>query len=90
MDFISISLKTGDPFFTYIATNAPHGPFDDVPNKLYEEYKNTDLSLLLVSPLPEKRREVEFDKLARIAAMITNIDENDGAASGGCDAEMSR
>lgn len=76
MDFVSSSVEAGEPFFTYIATNAPHGPFDDVPRKLYEQYKNTDLSSLLVSPLPEKRREAEFDKLARIAAMITNIDEN--------------
>ncbi|TWU44785.1 Arylsulfatase precursor [Rubripirellula tenax] len=76
MEFISSSTEAGDPFFAYIATNAPHGPFDDVPHKLYEEYRNTDLSSLLVSPLPEKRREEEFDKLARIAAMITNIDEN--------------
>ncbi|QEG02411.1 Arylsulfatase precursor [Stieleria maiorica] len=76
MDFISNSAASNEPFFTYIATNAPHGPFDDVPTELYEEYKNTDLSPLLVSPLPEKRREAEFDKLARIAAMITNIDDN--------------
>ena len=56
MDFISNSVASKDPFFTYIATNAPHGPFDDVPTNLYEEYKKTDLSPLLVGPLPEKRR----------------------------------
>lgn len=76
MDFMASSMETGNPFFTYIATNAPHGPFDDVPNDLYEKYKMVDLSPLLVGPLPEKRREKEFDKLARIAAMITNIDDN--------------
>ncbi|QDS95911.1 Arylsulfatase precursor [Roseimaritima multifibrata] len=76
MEFMTSSTETGKPFFAYIATNAPHGPFDDVPQELYEEYKNTDLSSLLARPLPEKRRKAEFDKLARIAAMITNIDEN--------------
>lgn len=76
MDFISSSAAASQPFFAYIATNAPHGPFDDVPSELYEEYKNIDFSALLVSPLPEKHRAAEFDKLARIAAMITNIDEN--------------
>jgi arylsulfatase/arylsulfatase A len=31
-------------FFAYIPTNAPHGPFHDVPEDLLERYKKTDLS----------------------------------------------
>ncbi len=78
MEFMSESVKEGKNFFTYIATNAPHGPFDDVPPELYEEYRNVDFTPILVNTIPEKMRKQEFDKLARIAAMITNIDDNVG------------
>ncbi|QDT09027.1 arylsulfatase [Planctomycetes bacterium K23_9] len=78
MEFIGESVGRGENFFTYIATNAPHGPFHDVPPKLYEEYRNVDFTPILVNKIPEKRKQKEFDKLARIAAMITNIDENVG------------
>ncbi|MDA1165054.1 MAG: arylsulfatase [Planctomycetota bacterium] len=78
MDFISKSAKDGQNFFTYIATNAPHGPFHDVPQKLYEEYLKTDFSpILMHKPRPDRMKQ-ERDTLARIAAMITNIDENVG------------
>ena len=75
MDFISKSAKNDRNFFTYIATNAPHGPFHDVPQELYEEYLKTDFSPILINKLKPNRMKQEHDKLARIAAMITNIDE---------------
>lgn len=78
MDFISSTAATDQPFFTYIATNAPHGPFHDVPPDLYEEYRNVDFTPILVKTLGPKQLQAESDKLARIAAMITNIDENVG------------
>ncbi|QDT05004.1 Arylsulfatase precursor [Rubripirellula lacrimiformis] len=78
MDFIGESVKQDQSFFTYIATNAPHGPFDDVPPELYEEYREVDFTPILVNKIALKRRDQEFDKLARIAAMITNIDQNVG------------
>ena len=78
INLIKESKAAGRPFFTYIATNAPHGPFDDVPEELYEEYKNTDLSEIMIGNLNAKRQKIEADKLARVAAMITNIDENVG------------
>lgn len=78
MEFIGDSTEDGKNFFTYIATNAPHGPFHDVPQDLYEEYLATDFSPILVNKLKPARLKQEHDKLARIAAMITNIDENVG------------
>lgn len=78
MDFVAESTRSDSPFFAYIATNAPHGPFHDVPPGLYEDYKRADFSSILTRELNPKRREAEFDKLARIAAMITNIDDNVG------------
>ncbi len=67
-------------FFAYIPTNAPHGPFHDVPENILNEYKKMNLSNERFPqdkghPLPEKSNE---DKRARIFAMITNIDQNVG------------
>lgn len=67
-------------FFAYIPTNAPHGPFHDVPQEQLDYYKQQDLSNQnfpqdVGHPLPEKCNE---DVRARIFAMIANIDENVG------------
>ena len=79
IQFIESSVANEKNFFAYIATNAPHGPFHDVPEKLYQEYQKVDFTSILVNKkLNPKRSEAEFDKLARISAMITNIDENIG------------
>ena len=74
--FISDSVIAQRPYFAYIATNAPHGPFGDVPEKLLEQYKTKDIA----SILPEDQRDnaAQIDKVQRIAAMITNIDQNIG------------
>lgn len=78
MDFIDRNARDGKSFFTYIATNAPHGPFHDVPQDLLDEYRKVDFTPILVSKVAPNRQAAEFDKLARIAAMVTNIDENVG------------
>ncbi|MHC4584203.1 MAG: arylsulfatase [Planctomycetota bacterium] len=67
-------------FFAYIPTNAPHGPFNDVPEDLYEKYKAMDLSN---RNFPQDKghklpNDNDPDKRARIFAMITNIDDNMG------------
>ncbi len=72
MRFIRERKQAGRPFFAYIATNAPHGPFHDVPDELYRKYKATDLS-----PVAKGGRK-HHDKLARIFAMIENVDQNVG------------
>lgn len=78
IQFIDESVKSKKPFFTYIATNAPHGPFHDVPQELYDEYRQVDFSPIMIAKTTPKQHAAEQDKLARIAAMITNIDENVG------------
>ncbi len=78
MQFIDESVNAKKNFFTYIATNAPHGPFHDVPAELYEKYQDVDFSPILIKELKNDRLAKENDKLARIAAMITNIDINVG------------
>ncbi len=67
-------------FFAYIPTNAPHGPFNDVPEGLLDDYKKMDLDNRNFPQdkghkLPAKSN---LDKRASIFAMITNIDDNVG------------
>ena len=77
LEFISKNKKS--PFFIYLPTNAPHGPYHDVPEDLRLHYMKKDLTQLMINrPNNEKRLETEQDKLARIAAMITNEDQNVG------------
>ena len=70
--FIDRSKQQGKPFFVYLPTNAPHGPYHDVPEELYEYYKNVDLKSIMVG------EKGNVDQLARIAAMIENVDQNIG------------
>lgn len=72
MDYMEDAHEEGKPFFVYIPPNAPHGPFHDVPEVLYEKYKGMDLTPVL------KREEGNADTVARVFAMIENIDWNVG------------
>ena len=69
---------TGKPFFVYLPTNAPHGPYHDVPEALREHYMTKDLTVLQTDPPRGARKKQVQDQLARIAAMITNEDQNVG------------
>jgi arylsulfatase/arylsulfatase A len=80
MEWMGKNVRRRRSFFAYIPTNAPHGPFHDVPEDEYEYYKRQDLGNDRFPqdkghPLPEKADE---DKRARIFAMIDNIDDNVG------------
>jgi arylsulfatase/arylsulfatase A len=80
LEWMEQQVKLDSPFFSYIATNAPHGPFHDVPKELYEKYKQMNLSSSEFPqehghPLPD---DSDTDRLARIFAMIANIDDNIG------------
>jgi len=80
LSWIEKQVSNNQNYFAYLPTNAPHGPFHDVPEELYEMYKNMNLNSDQFPqdtghPLPKK---TDMDKLARIFAMITNIDDNVG------------
>lgn len=80
IDWIEKSRRDDRSFFIYIATNAPHGPFHDVPQDLYEMYRGIDLGNDQFPqeqghPLP---KTADTDLRARIFAMITNVDQNIG------------
>ncbi|MFN3242438.1 MAG: arylsulfatase [Planctomycetota bacterium] len=72
MRFVDDAIEREQPFFTYIATNAPHGPFHDVPNDLLAKYLGKDLKKVAIGDRPN------LDRIARIFAMIENIDQNFG------------
>ena len=75
-EFIERATAEGQPFFAYVPTNAPHGPFHDVPEDWLDFYRQVDLSAVL--PDPEQASDEVLDRLARSYAMISNIDDNIG------------
>lgn len=72
MRWIETQNQAEKPFFAYIPTNCPHGPWGDVPNELLEKYRAKDISPVL---LGNQRSD---DRVARGFAMIENIDQNVG------------
>ncbi|MEL7530674.1 MAG: arylsulfatase [Bacteroidota bacterium] len=75
-EFIRSSTRDKKPFFAYIATNAPHGPFHDVPEELRQKYMSKDLIPLVQGEVKDSAQAQ--DRLARIFAMIENVDQNIG------------
>jgi arylsulfatase A-like enzyme len=80
IDFIKQSQDKNKPFFAYIASNTPHSPFHDVPEKWLEYYKGLNLEN---SQFPQDQGhpiggEDDMDIRARIYAMVSNLDENVG------------
>ena len=72
--------EAGRPFFCYLPTNAPHGPYRDVPEAAYRRYLADGLG---PERFPETagapvREKVDADRLARTYAMIENVDDNVG------------
>ena len=57
------------PFLAVLTTNAPHGPFHDVPPAELADYQSRDLDRTGASNL---------DRMARILAMDANLDRNVG------------
>jgi arylsulfatase/arylsulfatase A len=82
IDWINKAHKKSHPSFSYIATNAPHAPWHDVPPKWHEYYQQQTINpetLDLDEGYPNhKERPIDADTLARYYAMISNIDDNVG------------
>lgn len=80
MKWADSAADKGKPFFLYLATNAPHAPYTDVPPDKLAYYQKQDIS-------PERfpktdghapPAKLNADTLARVYAMIENIDDNVG------------
>lgn len=68
-----------NPFFCYLAFNAPHTPLQ-VPDKYYEMYKDIDPTSGFDNdnrPFP-KMTEKDKEAARKVYAMVTNIDDNVG------------
>ncbi|MEM9383327.1 MAG: arylsulfatase [Planctomycetota bacterium] len=78
--FCRASVEADEPFFAYVAPNAPHGPFHDVPEELYRAYLERDLESVRTG------ERAKLDVIARIYAMVENIDGNFGRLLDGLDA----
>ncbi|MFC5049376.1 arylsulfatase [Rubritalea spongiae] len=68
--FIAEANENQQPFFATIAVNVPHAPYSDVPESLLKKYQAKDLSAW--------SKDTDKDTLARIAAMVDNLDQNLG------------
>jgi arylsulfatase A-like enzyme len=80
MRWAGAAANGGKPFFLYLPTNCPHGPFGDVPPAEYEYYKQQAITperfpQTAGNPIP---RNMEADSQARVYAMIENVDQNVG------------
>ena len=76
-DFIAKNVKNNQASFTYIATNAPHSPYHDVPEALLKKYQGKDVASTLVRQ-EDKKNEKMVDNTTRVYAMVENIDDNVG------------
>ena len=72
--------RKGRPFFLYLPTNAPHGPYNDVPPDKLAYYKRQVITPDRFPKTPGQpvRSDINADELARLYAMIENIDDNLG------------
>lgn len=76
IEFIETASAGERPFFAYIATNAPHGPFHDVPGERHAEIAAADLGPVLEGYIRDPAGDI--DRTSRIFSMVENIDENMG------------
>ncbi len=80
MDWVGNAVGKRQPFFLYLPTNCPHGPFGDVPQIAYAHYQEQKIAADQFpktdgNPIP---RNMDADTQARVYAMIDNIDRNVG------------
>ena len=79
LDFMRAAREREEPYFAYIATNAPHGPFHDVPEEAYQRYLGQELAN---EHFPQQGHPLpaggNLDRRARIYSMIENVDDNLG------------
>ena len=85
--FIKDAKEKNKPFFAYIASNTPHSPFHDVPQKWLSYYQRLNLEN---NRFPQDEGHPisgkdDLDTRARIYAMVSNLDENVGRLFGELD-----
>jgi arylsulfatase/arylsulfatase A len=78
--FIERARDAKQPFFVYLPDNTPHGPFHDVPEDLYRHYLSKKITPESFPNVPGGHPvpQIDADFLARVFAMISNVDRNVG------------
>ena len=76
--WVEKQVQQDNNFFVYLPTNAPHGPYEDVPQEWYDYYKkiNLDSDQYEQTSGHKLQKKWDNDRLARIFAMISNVDDN--------------
>jgi arylsulfatase A-like enzyme len=74
-----IEKNKSNPFFCYLAFNAPHGPLQ-VPDRYYQMYAGIDPSIEFErnNPMHLKMSERDKEDARKVYGMVTNIDDNIG------------
>ncbi|MFY0713224.1 arylsulfatase [Seonamhaeicola sp. NFXS20] len=75
MDYVEDNKE--NPFFLYLAYNAPHGPLQ-LPQKYYDMYKDVDIDAGLINqgkPYPNVT-DHSRENSRKVYGMVTNIDDN--------------
>lgn len=80
MKWATAAAARKEPFFLYLPTNCPHGPFDDVPPEKLAYYQKQSI---VAGKFPEVKDgypigKMDVDTQARVYAMIENVDDNVG------------
>jgi arylsulfatase/arylsulfatase A len=80
MKWAAAAAEKGQPFFMYLPTNCPHGPFGDVPPEKLAYYQKQSI---VAAKFPQVKNgypiaKMDVDVQARVYAMIENIDDNVG------------
>jgi arylsulfatase/arylsulfatase A len=81
MKWAAAAAEEERPFFLYLPTNCPHGPFDDVPPEKYAHYKKQTIAADRFTVVKEGHpvaKQIDADTQARVYAMIENVDDNVG------------
>ncbi|MCH2209475.1 MAG: arylsulfatase, partial [Lentisphaerales bacterium] len=80
MKWMTAQKNDDKPFFAFIASNTPHSPFHDVPQKWYDYYRQKDLGKANFKQ--DKGHKIlgkdDNDRTAAIYAMVSNVDDNVG------------
>ena len=70
-----ISHKKSDPFFIYLAYNAPHTPLQ-LPQSYYDMYKDVDPAVDFSDDQKPEMSESDKEAARKVYGMVTNIDDN--------------
>jgi arylsulfatase A-like enzyme len=72
-----ISNKSKEPFFCYLAFNAPHTPLQ-LPDKYYNMYKDIDPAEGFNDVMKPQMTDRDKEDARKVYGMVSNIDENVG------------